>query len=319
MRLRDRPVLTRVFASTLEFVPDAGSCYIAGISVEERSSDSQRLKGASDISFVEITNQAEASFELSRNGVSSVCQLRSRRQLVEFWDSVSELVVYLDITGLDYHIWAPLLRTSLECKKRVRVVYVEPQIYRASENPIEGEFFDLSEKIRGISPLPGFATLDETDDERVCFVPLLGFQGTRLAYVVEQVQPPGGNIYPIVGLPGFRAEYPFHAFHANQIVLQSTKAWRNLSFVAANCPFALYYTLQDIAAKFPRYVLKIAPIGTKPHALGALLFALANPDRVEIVFDHPIRKANSTLGTARLMVYDVGALLAGYLPPSRCA
>lgn len=190
MRLRDRPVLTRVFASTLEFVPDAGSCYIAGISVEERSSDSQRLKGASDISFVEITNQAEASFELSRNGVSSVCQLRSRRQLVEFWDSVSELVVYLDITGLDYHIWAPLLRTSLECKKRVRVVYVEPQIYRASENPIEGEFFDLSEKIRGISPLPGFATLDETDDERVCFVPLLGFQGTRLAYVVEQVQPP---------------------------------------------------------------------------------------------------------------------------------
>jgi hypothetical protein len=54
--------------------------------------------------------------------------------------------------------------------------------------------------------------------------------------------------------------------------------------------------------------LQIAPIGTKPHALGAVLFCLSRPRSVELVYDHPIRKLGRTTGASRLLVYDVSSL-----------
>ena len=111
-----------------------------------------------------------------------------------------------------------------------------------------------------------------------------------------------------MGVPGFRPEYPFHTFLGNRIPLIQNGAWRNVRFAIANCPFSLFYVLQDIAADFPHDLLKIAPIGTKPHALGAVLFSLSSSKPVELVYDHPIRKSARTMGAARLLVYHVWAL-----------
>jgi hypothetical protein len=66
--------------------------------------------------------------------------------------------------------------------------------------------------------------------------------------------------------------------------------------------------LDDIAMLYPEAFFRVAPIGTKPHGLASVLFALANPDRVELIYDHPIRRAGRTSGTARLLVYHVYAL-----------
>jgi hypothetical protein len=62
---------------------------------------------------------------------------------------------------------------------------------------------------------------------------------------------------------------------------------------------------------FPRDTMKVAPIGTKPHAMGAVLFALASSKTVELVYDHPIRKATRTAGKARLLLYEVSVLPLG--------
>ena len=188
------------------------------------------------------------------------------------------------------------------------VVYVEPGAYRFSLTPTEGEIFDLSERIIGISPLPGFASLTDPSEDDFCFVPLLGFEGARLAYILENVQPPGGKIFPVIGVPGFEPEYPFYTYHGNRLPLSETRAWRNVRFAKANCPFSLFYTLQQIAREYPRDTLKIAPIGTKPHALGAVLYTLASSTPVELVYDHPIRKAMRTSGTARLLLFHVSVL-----------
>lgn len=189
-------------------------------------------------------------------------------------------------------------------------VYVEPANYRFNIAPKEGEIFDLSERINGISPLPGFVSLREPSDETsVCFVPLLGFEGTRFAYLIEQVQPPGDRIMPVVGVPGFLPEYPFFTYQGNQLPLMRTHAWRNIRFAIANCPFSLYYTLNDIMSEYPNNFLKVAPIGTKPHALGAVLFGIANQPLVELVYDHPIRKAKRTEGSLRLFVYHISAFI----------
>jgi hypothetical protein len=282
---------------------------VFGTSGEDRSAHSKEWDAkATGVDFVRITIQESSSFTIETDGGSLRFALRSAEQLRRFIESFSGRHIYLDITGLGHHIWAPIIRTCLARGESVSAVYVEPGEYRFSATPTEGEIFDLSERINGISPIPGFVSLSDRDNDRVCFIPLLGFEGTRFAYLLEQVQPPGGKIFPIVGVPGFRPQYPFFTYHGNKSALIQTQAWKSVRFASANCPFSLFYALEDIARDYPQDVLKIAPIGTKPHALGAILYALARPQNVEIVYDHPIRKPTRTEGTSRLLVYRVSTL-----------
>ena len=80
--------------------------------------------------------------------------------------------------------------------------------------------------------------------------------------------------------------------------------------VTANSAFDAFYILQELAAEYSDHSLKIAPIGTKPHALGAILFTLWTKRSVEIVYDHPIRKPNRTVGSANILVYEIDRLLS---------
>ncbi len=64
----------------------------------------------------------------------------------------------------------------------------------------------------------------------------------------------------------------------------------------------------------PMALLKVAMIGTKPHALGAVMFALTSSDRIELIYDNPIRKDGRTDGSDRLLVYHVGAITSGSAP-----
>jgi hypothetical protein len=144
----------------------------------------------------------------------------------------------------------------------------------------------------------------------VCFIPLLGFEGTRVAYLIEHVQPRNENIVPVIGVPGFSPEYPFAAYLGNRSALLETQSWKNVRYAIANCPFSLFYTIEDIAADRAGQLLKIAPIGTKPHALGAVMYAIVNPSPVELVYDHPIRKKERTEGSARLLVYHLSSFMA---------
>jgi len=307
--IRNLPILTEIYADVEHFAPQADSTYIAGRSVEARSEHAQHW-GTVDVSrvrFVHVIAHTPSDVRLEVNGALTTVSLRSGKQLNELWRQIGRVPVYLDITGLPHHVWAPLLRAALSDGHHLMVVYVEPNDYSFSTAPTEGEIFDLSEKISGVAPIPGFVSLRETDHEAVCFVPLLGFEGTRLAYILEQVQPPGMNIIPIVGVPGFRPEYPFYTYLGNRTILRDTKSWGNARFATANDPFSVFYLLTDIAEERPHDLLKIAPIGTKPHALGAMLYAVTANRNVEFIYDHPIRKARRTNGTGRVLVYHVSS------------
>jgi len=307
--IRDRPLFTETHLS--DFVPERGSLYVFAISSEERAGHVRNWqKDASDVDFVEITEQNPTDFTVKLHDSVERVSLRSSQDLSELWKRVSSRMAFLDITGLSHHVWAPLLRSALSSIQTVRVLYVEPLDYRLMANPREGEIFDLSERIMGIAPIPGFACLTEADEENTCFIPLLGFEGTRFAYVLEQVQPPGRNIVPIIGVPGFRPEFPFHRYLGNKLPLLRTRSWLNVRFAPANCPFSLFYELEAIASNYPKALLQIAPIGTKPHALGAVLYAMATARPVELVYDHPIRRPQRTSGVARSLVYHVSAFLA---------
>lgn len=213
--------------------------------------------------------------------------------------------VDIDLTSLPTHIWAPIVKYLWSNSLPARALYVEPANYTLSSAPTEGTIFDLSERIRGLSPLPGFAQVSRMDDGEGLLVALLGFEGARFAHLIENIEPKSESVFPIVGAPGFKLQYPFHAFLGNRPAIEQVGCATNVHFAQANCPFSAYYAIRDISRKRRGTSIQVAPIGTKPHALGAILFALANHEFVEVVYDHPIRRAGRTTGSTRCCVYNI--------------
>jgi hypothetical protein len=305
---KDLPILTDTFEHAREFNPVENSIYIFASTGELRASHIESWRSTiQGVEICEICYETQSSFQLK--GDTSFISLRSELEIQTLWkDAAPGVKVYIDITGLTHSVWAGILKAALSAKLEVLAVYVEPDMYSRSAAPVEGQIYDLSTSIQGISPLPGFATLSSRNSEKFTFIPLLGFEGPRLRYIVEQIQPGYEYITPIVGSPGFKPWYVFETYVGNKGALTETEAWQAIRYAPANCPFSCFYLLEEIAKDSAGQSLKIALIGTKPHALGAVLFTLANSTPVELVHDHPIRKAGRTGGTARLLVYHVSAL-----------
>lgn len=282
------------------------SVYIFG-TLDERSSFSERVAREFNIELVEVLeSQDGSSFQLTRTGELMPKMMASYFQVCS---RVKGRKIFLDITGLSYSVWAPLTKALLQSGEQFQIVYTEPQKYTKGSDGDGNDLYDLSEKIMGISPIPGFASVG-AEVEDFSFVALLGFEGTRFAFMLENVQPVKGKIFPIIGVPGFQVEYPFYTYYGNRIPLSLTRSWQNVKYVPAYCPYSLYDELGKIKAKFSTSPLKVALVGTKPHALGAVLFKLANPDGVELVYDHPIRKPDSSTGSTKRRVFDVLSFLA---------
>lgn len=309
MILLDRPLLTAEYQDASEFHPEPSSVYLFGARSEDRTRNLEAWRGrAADLEVVEIAPEGtDAIVILSEDGRRVA--LRDERELESIFEGSWGRHLYLDITGLSNHVWPAILKIA-QGRMPISVMYVEPVNYAYSSSPRENVFFDLSELISGISPIPQFSNLLEPEEERVTLVPLLGFEGARFTHLLEDVQPQGDSIAPVVGVPGFRAEYPFFTFQGNQIPLKNSGAWRNVRYAKANCPFSLYYTLLDIlSASEEGQFFKIGLIGTKPHALGAVLFCLTHPDQVELIYDHTKQQANRSAGLSRCLVYEVSAFL----------
>lgn len=312
------PLPTKLYTGWGEFIPSQDSIYLFGTSVEARSIHPEDWEAkAGHVKFVRVWSPDEtqstvfSTCRLEYENKDEVLQLRAEKELIEAIRNIPGECIYLDITGLSHSIWAPLLRAAIRTGKPVNVVYAEPGSYSYSRTPTEAEIFDLSAEIRDVLPLPGFTSLVEpAHEDEVVFIPLLGFEGRRLAYVLEKVQPPMETTIPIVGVPGFRMEYPFHTYLGNRNILKIKNLYVRVRFAVANSASDVFYQLGEIAEEYPGYLMKIAPIGTKPHALGAILFAIYTKRPVELVYDHPIRKARRTIGSANILVYNVSCYFA---------
>lgn len=307
--IKNEPILTDMFDEASSFTPPNNSFYFFAHSHEYRSHhiSSWRAK-TTNVTFFEIVEEQPHSFKLL--GDDHVIFLRGNGLSNLLSPYPAGTVVYIDITGLTHSVWASLLRAALNAKFDVRVIYVEPQKYKRSTAPVEGEIYDLSTKINGITPLPGYTLLSPQTFNEFDFVPLLGFEGARLRHVTEKVQPAADRIIPIVGSPGFKPWYVFETYLGNRSSLTEEGMWQRVRYAPANCPFSCYYLLTEIAENTSSRLIKVALTGTKPHALGAVLFALTKvKPEVELIYDHPIRKDGRSEGSDRLLVYYVSSII----------
>jgi len=217
----------------------------------------------------------------------------------------SSRVAYIDISGLAHHVWAPLIRAGLKSVDILYAVYAEPDSYKAHPSPASTTLYDLSEGFRGLEPLPGFANLaGPARDAASIFVPFLGFEGPRARYLAMSLDPLP-KVIPVVGVPGFRLEYPQVAVVSNQEFLSENNAYSEIRFARASCPFEAYSVLDEIRRDNPGSFLYLAPVGTKPHALGVVWYAIEHSSDTEIMYDHPRRKPNRTEGVGLVHVYKL--------------
>ncbi len=284
-----------------------GAVYLHEYSGEPRSHHVEQQRAYSpSVEFIQVRSSDQFYFEASSDRGNPV-SLRNRDAIQHFFRTHKTKTIYIDITGMPHNTWAPLIRVAIEEDLDFSVVYVEPATYSASASPRPGQVYDLSKRITGIRPIPLFAQVNEVLDSRVRLIALLGFEGARFSFLVEQLQPPRDEIIPIVGVPGFRSEYPFATFLGNSVPLANTKSFRQVRFAKASCPFALFYVLQQILSEAPDAYLKVGLIGTKPHALGAVMLATAKHERVELVYDQVIPREGRSAGAMRCHIYQIGA------------
>lgn len=306
-----RPLYSTVYSSISDCLTNSARVLVVGDSQEERGSAVEDLKRQDPdrfwtLSETEELSQAESFFRGSHEALS----LRDPSQVDAAVRSAASGGLDIDLTSLPAHIWAPLVKSCWEQRLDCRAIYIEPNDYTRSESPRIGSLFDLSERIVGISPIPGFASLRAINEDDALLIPLIGFEGARLSFIVDHLEPKKENVFPIVGAPGFKKEYPFHTFLGNQIPLLDTQSWVNVEFSRANCPFSAYYAIDQISRTRRNFFLRIAPIGTKPHCLGAILYSLAHSDSCEIIYDHPKRSRSRTTGVSRVSAYDISTFQA---------
>jgi hypothetical protein len=289
-------------------LPDGGS-YLFGVTDEPRSAQAEDLsRRFPSTTFVHITEGSFGTFGTDLSGHENVAT-RQRSSLESFVATLPK-PIHIDMSGVGHSTWAPLVRVCAEAQVQFSVIYFEPASYSASAHPGIGVIYDLSERIDGIKPIPLFAKLADRRRQDACFVPLLGFEGARFKHMLNEVDPAKDKVFPIVGAPGFIPHYPLDTLALNADGLEQDKASiRNLRYAKSNCPFSLYYELDDIGRRLPNDLMRLGLIGTKPHALGAILFSIKNDDRTEIVYDHARRKVGRSEGAAKCLVYSVSDFL----------
>ena len=282
---------------------------------EQRSEIPNEWRGdaSSGLTFCQVV-EADNIIEFALHDEPTVpIFLRRKDSMAAFIGRFTGRQVFLDVTGLSHHVWMPILKILVELGENVSAIYAEPAKYTISTNPRPSEFFDLSERIRGVSPIPMFARVARRGPQEPTTAALLGFEGARFKYLLETLQPEGDSVYPIIGVPGFQMDYPFHTYEGNADPLETSHSWPNVHFVDAACPFSLYHTLLALKTQREGARLRIATIGTKPHALGAAIYAILN-DEAELVYDHPVRKKGRTSGAGRCHVYHISQFISSLRP-----
>ena len=264
------------------------------------------LRGTRPDRCIVVAKQGEESIHVNGDSSQTV-NLTDEARLDRIFGCCES--IYLDITGMDHDVWTPLLSSILRSKGRLRVVYAEPVEYRPHAAPTSPAAFDLSAGYRGLAPLPGLARLSDVSEKKALFVPFLGFEGSRASYLALQ-RDPVPEVVPVVGVPGFRVEYPAHTIANNHQFLTDHRAYKNIRFAKASCPFGAYEVLRELQKDYPGYYLYIAPIGTKPHSLGAVKFALDNPESTDLMYDHPVRRAGRTSGIGVVNIYEMESVSA---------
>lgn len=170
--------------------------------------------------------------------------------------------------------------------KSVIVFYTEPKSYLFPKG-LYNTYRSSSGPLR-IIELPGYTGLSKRSSIRLLVI-LLGFDGDLSREINEDVAPEKTVI--VNGFPGYDPKFKDISLISNEKLIANVKDKPRYS--RANNPFETYNLLESLKKDNDNTFMNIAPLGTKPMALGACLFAIHNPD-VRIIYPMPQSYENIT-------------------------
>jgi hypothetical protein len=187
----------------------------------------------------------------------------------------------------------------------ISLLYVEPLEYSAARGQLlHRRDFELSDEVPGYIPVPG-ATILLEDRRAQRGVFFLGYEERRLDRAMEDHPIVPARTSVVFGVPAYQPGWEMDAFANNARVLRDRNISGGVHFCGAQNPQAAYEVLVQVSRERERdEEMFVAPIGTKPHGIGAALFAAENPE-VGILYDHPKRKRRRTSKVSSWHMFNV--------------
>jgi hypothetical protein len=167
----------------------------------------------------------------------------------------------------------------------VNVFYTEPKSYKFSRG-LFGSFSSSTGPLM-TREVPGFSGHEQRGSRRKLII-LLGFDGVLSREINEDVSP--YETVVVNGFPSYSPKFKDISLITNEKLISDHNIQKQ--YARANHPFEVYNLLESIKNADVNAFMNIAPLGTKPMALGACLFALHNPD-VRVVYPFPNKYKDS--------------------------
>lgn len=252
----------------------------------------------------------EEKFEFTVSHNSELIKYRIHTLGKEVIEKFDEKTFILDTTSLGFAEILLLLHfLSSKSSIEIKLFYVEPNEYKLKSKKITFEReFDLSEGFNSFRKIPPYSLLiDSSSSEKAKLITLLGFENDRLSRILEDDD---GARYDefnhILALPAFKPGWENISLHRHS---QELKGFTELDFSPADNPYETCKVLENIQKNAVEKSIVIAPIGTKPHAIGAIIFLInskLNDKKVGLIYDFPIKKENRTDGVGVIHEYRIG-------------
>lgn len=297
MELADSDVLARVDSSTL--IIAAGFDDRAYELCKRYDESGVRIDTLVVFVFDEdiiAASEDESYFAYRQRGVGKVIEIRcslkdptsSLDGLLNNQDILSGGHLSIDITCFNrpYIFYLlKLLRLRFNIL-RLEAFYTEPETY-LFENGLLNAYHSMSGPL-SILEVPGFSGRDSRGEKRLLVI-LLGFDGDLSREIGEDVSP--SITWLVNGFPAYSPKFKDISLIGNDKLMRNDGV--EIVYSRASNPFQTYNLLEQAAHRFAPAFLNVAPLGAKPMALGACLFALSHPD-TRVVYPFPEKYAGLT-------------------------
>jgi hypothetical protein len=215
--------------------------------------------------------------------------------------------ILIEATSLSYSEILYALSAATEARvRRIRLLYIEPVEYRRGilDRLCDHRDFVLSKNRRYLGIHRFMTNLSETPPGQAVF--FLGYEGARLGQALEQEEVlQHWKKHLVFGVPAFESGWEIDSI-ANNVAHLTTGD--QVQYAAASSVLAAYRLLCEMRKndKEDKSIL-VAPLGTKPHAIGSALFLVEHHanDQAILLYDHPERTEGRSSNVRRWHFYDV--------------
>ncbi|MEW6193658.1 MAG: hypothetical protein AB1521_00705 [Bacteroidota bacterium] len=161
----------------------------------------------------------------------------------------------------------------------LNVFYTEPRSYLFPRGVYS--YYQSSTGPLSILEIPGFSGYERRGDKRILVI-LLGFDADLSKEINEDISPKETIV--VNSFPGYIPKFKDISLVVNEKL--TTNKDIKLAYSRADNPFEVFNLLELIKSKYQNTFLNIAPLGTKPMALGVCLFAMQYSD-VRVIYPFP--------------------------------